>query len=298
MPDPQNGLPAVSVRLNAAGGKKMLDFTSQNVGKRMGVVYIERIPQTKIVDGKEVRTSKKPKKSSTRRRSRACFGTRFQTTGLESMKKRDRTCAAAACRFAGRAGRHRRGARDRPEPGPGQHQQGRQGGHLGLLAVLIFAAIYYHLFGLIADLGLILNLVLLVAVLSMFQATLTMPGIAGIVLTLGMAIDANVLICERIREEMRNGSTPLAVDPRRLRKSLGDDSRRQRHPSARGLRPVRVRLRSDQGIRGDAADRHPDLDVHLGDRHARDRQSDPQRAQAQRPAVGGGYARGARKSEH
>jgi len=80
----------------------------------------------------------------------------------------------------------------------------------GLLAVLIAAALYYHVFGLIADIALILNLVLLIAVLSIFQATLTMPGIAGIVLTLGMAIDANVLICERIREELRNGSTPLA----------------------------------------------------------------------------------------
>ena len=76
--------------------------------------------------------------------------------------------------------------------------------------MLVLAAIYYHIFGLIADLGLILNLVLLVAVLSVFHATLTMPAIAGIVLTLGMAIDANVLICERIREELRNGSTPLA----------------------------------------------------------------------------------------
>jgi len=82
---------------------------------------------------------------------------------------------------------------------------------IGLIAVLIAAAIYYHLFGLIADLGLVLNLILLVAALSLFQATLTMPGVAGIVLTLGMAIDANVLICERIREEMRNGSTPLAA---------------------------------------------------------------------------------------
>jgi preprotein translocase subunit SecD len=81
---------------------------------------------------------------------------------------------------------------------------------LGLGLVLIAAAIYYKLFGLVADIALVFNLILLVAVLSLFQATLTMPGIAGIVLTLGMAIDANVLICERIREELRNGSTPLA----------------------------------------------------------------------------------------
>src|SRR5690606_16353408 len=82
---------------------------------------------------------------------------------------------------------------------------------VGLLLVVGFVAIYYKLFGLIADVALLMNLVLLVAILSVFQATLTLPGIAGIVLTLGMAIDANVLICERIREELRNGVTPFAA---------------------------------------------------------------------------------------
>jgi preprotein translocase subunit SecD len=77
--------------------------------------------------------------------------------------------------------------------------------------VLVAAAIYYKLFGLVADVALFFNLVILVAVMSMIGVTLTMPGIAGIVLTLGMAIDANVLICERVREELRNGSTPLAA---------------------------------------------------------------------------------------
>jgi preprotein translocase subunit SecD len=82
---------------------------------------------------------------------------------------------------------------------------------LGLGLVLVAAAIYYKLFGLVADVALFFNLVLLIAVMSMIHVTLTMPGIAGIVLTLGMAIDANVLICERIREELRNGSSPLAA---------------------------------------------------------------------------------------
>ena len=81
---------------------------------------------------------------------------------------------------------------------------------LGLSLVLLAALVYYKLFGLVADIALVLNLVLLVAVMSLIGVTLTMPGIAGIVLTLGMAIDANVLICERVREELRNGSTPLA----------------------------------------------------------------------------------------
>ena len=211
-PDPQNGLPAVSVRLNAAGGKKMLDFTSQSVGKRMGVVYIERIPQTKIVDGKEVPA---PPKISEEVISAATiqgvFGPRFQTTGLESMKTA--TELALLLRAGSLAApvdiveQHVIG----PSLGQDNINKGVKAVIIGLLAVLACAAVYYHLFGLIADVGLILNLVLLVAVLSMFQATLTMPGIAGIMLTLGMAIDANVLICERIREELRNGSTPLAA---------------------------------------------------------------------------------------
>jgi preprotein translocase subunit SecD len=82
---------------------------------------------------------------------------------------------------------------------------------LGMFLVVVFIGIYYKVFGLIADVALLMNLVLIVAVLSIFQATLTLPGIAGIVLTLGMAVDANVLICERIREEARNGMTPFAA---------------------------------------------------------------------------------------
>ena len=81
---------------------------------------------------------------------------------------------------------------------------------IGLLLVVIFMALYYRIFGLVADLVLVVNLVLIVSILSALQATLTMPGIAGIVLTVGMAVDANVLIFERIREEIRNGSSPQA----------------------------------------------------------------------------------------
>jgi preprotein translocase subunit SecD len=81
---------------------------------------------------------------------------------------------------------------------------------VGLLVVMIFMAIYYRVFGLVADLALAMNLVLVVALLSLIQATLTLPGIAGIVLTVGMAVDANVLIFERIREDLRIGNTPQA----------------------------------------------------------------------------------------
>jgi len=209
-PDSQTGTPAVMVHLNAKGGKKMLDYTSQNVGHRMAVVYIERTPETKIVDGKEVHSAKETKEVINDATIQGVFSNRFQTTGLESMK------TASELSLLLRAGSLAAPAdivEERvigPSLGQDNIAKGVKAVVLGLLAVLIAAALYYHVFGLIADVALVLNLVLLIAVLSLFQATLTMPGIAGIVLTLGMAIDANVLICERIREELRNGSTPLA----------------------------------------------------------------------------------------
>ena len=210
IPDPQNGLPAVSVRLNALGGKKMLDYTSQNVGHRMAVVYIERVPEVKVIDGKEVRSAKVTEQVINDATIQGVFSNRFQTTGLESMK------TASELSLLLRAGSLAAPAdivQQRvigPSLGQDNIAKGFLAVMLGLVSVLICAALYYHVFGLIADIALFLNLVLLIAVLSLFQATLTMPGIAGIVLTLGMAIDANVLICERIREELRNGSTPLA----------------------------------------------------------------------------------------
>jgi len=210
-PDPQNGTPSVSVQLNSAGGARMLDFTRQNVGKRMGVVYIERIQQTQVVDGKEVPAPPKITEQVINAATiQGVFSNRFQTTGLESMKSASELAlllrAGSLAAPADIIEQHVIG----PSLGQDNINKGVKAVILGLLTVLICAAIYYHIFGLIADIGLILNLVLLIAVLSIFHATLTMPAIAGIVLTLGMAIDANVLICERIREELRNGSTPLA----------------------------------------------------------------------------------------
>jgi preprotein translocase subunit SecD len=208
--DPQDGKPSVSVHLNSAGGKKMLDFTSQNVGKRMAVVFVERTTETKTVDGKEVRVPKVTEQVISNAVINGVFSNRFNTTGLGSMKE---ATELALLLRAGSLAAPADIVEERvigPSLGQDNIQKGFRAVMIGLLAVLIAAALYYHVFGLIADIALILNLVLLIAVLSIFQATLTMPGIAGIVLTLGMAIDANVLICERIREELRNGSTPLA----------------------------------------------------------------------------------------
>jgi preprotein translocase subunit SecD len=209
-PDPQSGLPAVSVVLNAAGGRKMLDFTTENVGKPMAVVYIERTPENKMVDGKEVRSAKVTEEVISVATIRGVFSNRFQTTGLGSNKEasdlalllRSGSLAAPIDIIEERV--------IGPSMGQDNIAKGIKAVLLGLSAVLVFMAFYYWLFGLIADIALFFNLVLLLAIMSAIGVTLTMPGIAGIVLTLGMAIDANVLICERIREELRNGSTPLA----------------------------------------------------------------------------------------
>ncbi len=207
---PEDGSPAVSVTLNEAGARKMLDFTTQNVGKGMAVVFVERTPEVRIVDGKEVRSAKITEEVINLATIRGVFSKKFQTTGLESMQ------AASDLALLLRAGAFAAPIDIVEERvigsslGADNIRKGVMAVIVGLLLVVTFVAIYYKLFGLIADLALLMNLVLLVAILSIFQATLTLPGIAGIVLTLGMAIDANVLICERIREELRNGSTPFA----------------------------------------------------------------------------------------
>jgi preprotein translocase subunit SecD len=209
--DQQSGTPAVNVALNSAGARKMLDFTSQNVGKGMAVVLVERTPEVRVVDGKEVRTAKITEEIISLANIRGVFSNKFMTTGLESMKSasdlalllRSGSLAAPVDIVQERVIGSTLGADN--------IRKGVTAVIVGLLLVVVFVAFYYKVFGLIADVALMMNLILLVAILSIFQATLTLPGIAGIVLTLGMAIDANVLICERIREEQRNGMTPFAA---------------------------------------------------------------------------------------
>jgi preprotein translocase subunit SecD len=209
--DQQTGSAAVSVTLNAAGAKKMLDFTTGNVGKPMGVVYVERVVDTKIVDGKEVRTPKVTEEVINYATINGVFGKNFQTTGLGSPKE---ASDLALLLKGGSLAAPVDIVEERvigPSLGQDNIQKGLRAVTLGLALVLLAAALYYKLFGLVADVALFFNLVILIAVMSAVGVTLTMPGIAGIVLTLGMAIDANVLICERIREELRNGSSPHAA---------------------------------------------------------------------------------------
>jgi len=197
--DQQTGQPQVSVTLNSVGAKRMLEFTRNNVGNRMAVVYIEQKPGgRKIEEVISVAVIREP------------FGKRFQTTGLDSMNE---ASELALLLRAGALAAPMEIVEERtvgPSMGADNVAQGFKSVMIGFALVLFFMAIYYRVFGLIADLALFVNMVLLIALLSMLGATLTMPGIAGIVLTVGMAVDANVLIFERIREELRNGNTPQA----------------------------------------------------------------------------------------
>lgn len=208
--DQQSGTPKVDVTLNAAGAKKMGDFTNANVGKPMAVLYVEQVYETKVIDGKEVRVPKVTETVINDATIQSPFSKQFQTTGLGSPKE----ASDLALLLKGGA---LAAPMDIVEEGVigaslGQDNidKGFKAVLLGLALVLLAAAVYYKLFGLVADIALFFNLVILVAVMSLIGVTLTMPGVAGIVLTLGMAIDANVLICERVREELRNGSSPHA----------------------------------------------------------------------------------------
>jgi preprotein translocase subunit SecD len=197
--DQQTGQPQVSVTLNGVGAKRMLDFTRDNVGNRMAVVYIEqKTGGRRTEEVISVAVVREP------------FGKRFQTTGLDSMNEASQL---ALLLRAGALAAPMEIVEERtvgPSLGADNVSQGFKSVMIGFVLVLIFMAVYYRVFGLVADMALFANLVLLISLLSMLGATLTMPGIAGIVLTVGMAVDANVLIFERIREELRNGNTPQA----------------------------------------------------------------------------------------
>lgn len=208
--DQQSGTPAVFVNLDGSGARRMREVTTDNVGKPMAVVFIENRTTTKIVDGTPVKRTDRVEEVISVATIREPFGRRFQTTGLDSTEEAHNL---ALLLRAGALAAPIQVVEERtigPSLGQDNIDQGVRSVLIGLGLVVVFMALYYKVFGLIADLVLVVNLVLMVAVLSLLQATLTLPGIAGIVLTVGMAVDANVLIYERIREEIRNGSSPQA----------------------------------------------------------------------------------------
>jgi preprotein translocase subunit SecD len=206
----QNGLPAVDITLNAAAGQRMFDFTSANVGKLMSVVYIERIPQVTIVDGKEVRSTKVSEEALAPTRIAGVFGKNFQTTGLEKTEAEN----LAKLLRAGSLAAPMDFIEERvvgPSLGAENVERGTKAVMFSFLFALAFFLVYYRMFGLITCVALLLNLLMVVAVMSLFGATMTLPGFAGLALSIGMSVDANVLINERIREELRAGVPPQAA---------------------------------------------------------------------------------------
>lgn len=209
--DPQTTLPQVNITLDATGARQMNEATRGNIGRRMAILLsetkvrtvTEMLPDGEIVSSsepfEEVRVISAPV-------IQAALGRQFRITGLVGNEANDlalliRSGALAAPMYF----------LEESTIGPSLGQENIDRGvlsvQIGLALVLVFMLVYYRLFGLIANIALAVNLLLLVAVMSIIGATLTLPGIAGIVLTVGMAVDANVLIFARIREELRNGSS-------------------------------------------------------------------------------------------
>ncbi len=208
--DPTSGGPDVSIRLDSKGGKLMQRGTKDNVGKRMAVVFIENKTEIIEAEGRITKNKKTIEEVINAATILEQLGRSFHITGLDSTEEaRDLSLLLRAGALAAPVD-----IIEKRTVGPSLGQDNIKRGFnsvvLGFIGVLIFMALYYRVFGLIANVALTLNLVLVVAMLSMLQATLTLPGIAGIVLTVGMAVDANVLIFERIREEIRNGNSPQA----------------------------------------------------------------------------------------
>ena len=209
--DQQSGSPDVTITMNAKGADRMAEITRDNIGKPMGVVFIEDKFEFREVDGVRQRIRTTESQVINVATIRDQLSKRFHITGLDSTRE------ARDLALLLRAGALRAPMVivEERTVGPSLGQENIDRGFLsvvvGFSLVLVFMAVYYKVFGLVANLALSLNLVLMVAILSLFQATLTLPGIAGIVLTVGMAVDANVLIFERIREELRVGNTPQAA---------------------------------------------------------------------------------------
>lgn len=205
--DQRNGTPAVFVSLDGSGAARMRKVTTENVGKPMAVVFIENRTITTEVEGQPVKKKQMVEEVISVANILEPFGRRFQTTGLDNTREaRDLALLLRAGALAAPIDI----VEERtigPSLGQDNIDQGYRAVLIGLVAVLGFMIFYYRLFGVFANLAVVMNVVLIFSILSMLQATLTLPGIAGILLTIGMAVDANVLINERIREELRNGNT-------------------------------------------------------------------------------------------
>jgi preprotein translocase subunit SecD len=202
--------PTVSVKLDNRGGRRMGETTRANLGHLMAVVLIEKLREEKTIDGQKVMVDRTKEDVINAATINGLFSNNFQITGLSAnegpeLAKLLRAGALAAPLYL---------VEERtigPSLGEENIKRGMDAMIYGMLTIFTFMAIYYRVFGWVANLVLFSNVVLLTALLSAINAVLTLPGIGGIVLTVGMAVDANILIYERIREELRAGVTPRAA---------------------------------------------------------------------------------------
>ena len=214
----ENGLPQVNITLDGQGGARMHRATRGNIGKRLGVLFVEQKSRTtykldELGNKIPVQVNLETKEIISLATIRAALGTQFRITGLDSPQE---SSELALLLRAGALAAPMRFVEERtvgPSLGEDNIKAGILSMELGMALVLLFTIFYYRLFGIAASLALSSNVILIVAVMSILSATLTLPGIAGVVLTVGMAIDANVLIFSRIKEELKQGTNPLqAID--------------------------------------------------------------------------------------
>lgn len=208
--DDRSGRPAVLVRVGGAGLSLFKKTTMENVGHLLAVVYIESKTMQETVDGQQVKKNKTTEMLISIATIQSALGSQFQITGLSLTEAQDLSLLLRAGALPATIS-----IVEERTVGPSLGQENIRLGlisiEVGLGLVVLAMLVYYSVFGIIANLALIINVILLISILSVLGATLTLPGMAGIVLTVGMAVDANVLIFERIREELRNGVSPYAA---------------------------------------------------------------------------------------
>ena len=214
----ENGMPQVNITLDGQGGAKMHRATRGNIGKRLGVLFVEQRLKTSYETDAEgnikvIEETFETKEIISLATIRAALGSQFRITGLDSPSE---SSELALLLRAGALAAPMRFVEERtvgPSLGQDNINAGVLSMQIGMALVIAFILFWYRTFGVAASIALATNIVLLVAIMSILSATLTLPGIAGIVLTVGMAVDANVLIFSRIREELKAGTNPLqAID--------------------------------------------------------------------------------------
>ncbi|KTD25791.1 protein export protein [Legionella lansingensis] len=209
--DQQTGTPAVQVQLGGGGESLFTKITRENIGKRMAIVFVESKTDTYNIDGVEKRMTKREERVISAPVIQSALGNNFQITGLSDSKEASNL---ALLLRAGALPAVIYPVEERtvgPSLGKENIRRGLVSLEVGMGLIIVLMLVYYRFFGLVANIALFLNLILLSALMSLIGNTLTLPGIAAFVLTVGMAVDANVLIYERIREELRNGVSPQAA---------------------------------------------------------------------------------------